>query len=384
MATGFYFGVGNIAKKCRKGYIGIDGVARKIKKMYIGVNNIARIFFKSNRKIVYIGNTPQTLSWTRRSGGAGANVTGENGSYAIFAGGAIHTAVYHYVDAFDSSLVRYSVPQLPKTSFNLGGVSFKDYALFMGGQLEVNKANSRNDFAVAYDSALTRTSLSPLYNSKYSAVAVAIGDYALYAGGYTGIYTNYSDVYNSSLTKMNNVYLSQTKGNLGGASTDEYAFLGGGWYTTGNICTMEAFDKSLTLYQVGTIGTGDPYQYQASRMASVGKFAIIGNTHMSGSQTVAFDNSFTKYELDNPPNVVGVGATVSTGDYAIFAGGNPTTDSLCAYDDSLTRTDYVMGIQRYGASAATVDNYVLIAGGMKIIYNDWGNFLDTVEVFQLQ
>ena len=351
--------------------------------MYIGVNNVARLFFKSNRKIVYMGYTPQNI-YPRRSEGAGANVTGEYGSYAIIAGGAVHNAVYYYVDAFDTSLVRYSVLQLPKTSFKLGGVSFKDYALFMGGQLEVNNAHSRNNFAVAYDSSLTRTSLSSLFNSKFSAAAVTIDDYALYACGYTGAYTNCVDVYNSSLTKMNNAYLNQYKAMCYGASTSDYAFIGGGYYTTGNVCTVEAFDKSLTLYQVGTIGTGDPYQYQLCRMASVGKFVIIGNSHVTGSQTIAFDNAFTKYELENPPNPPGSGVSISTDDYAMFAGSNPPRNTLYAYDDSLTRTDYTMGTQRLNSMAATVDNYVLIAGGMHTAYNDWGNYLETVEVFQLQ
>ena len=84
-------------------------------------------------------------------------------------------------------------------------------------------------------------------------------------------------------------------------------------------------------------------------------------------------------------------AAVTVGDYALFAGGYPSTDTeytidgiddVDACDSSLTRTTAAaLSVRVEGPVAATVGDYALIAGGYKTISLGNYEYSDAVDVY---
>ena len=375
MAKGFYIGVDNVARKCKKAYIGIDGVAKKIKKMYIGVAGKARLFFSGGGEISYYGTTTTNLNDARNYMGS-ASV----GYYALIAGGSTTRSMFNTVDVYDSSLTHSTASNLSVTRYSLSGTNVGDYALFFGGSNSLTNTNSGQTVIDAYSSSLTKASVTSLAagTGRYSGTAVSIGDHALYAGGTNGGGMAYIDVYDSLLTRKNILYLSEAKYDLSSTSNGTYAFIGGGYGTP----KVDVFDESLT--KVSEPVEDLIYAHSESGdlcpAASAGDYAIFTVDHIN---RFAYDSSLTRIAIETNSKDSRYGAGVSLGGYAIIAGGtdasNNAYNAVQVYDDSLTCTDFELETARAKSAGVTVGDYALIAGGT----NSTTTFYDSVEVFQL-
>ena len=182
-----------------------------------------------------------------------------------------------------------------------------------------------------------------LSEGKLDFAAASVGNYALFAGGRTYPDSTYSSVvnaYNSSLIRSTPAKQLYTKAaRLSGASNNNYAlFAGGDVGSYKESAYVTAYDSSLTFKNPAALSQ------KATSMA---------------------------------------GGTV--GDYALFAGGYYASNTsygttsisyVNAYNLSLTKTTSTLTVARENLSSATINNYVLFAGGIQN-----GTFKVTVETF---
>ena len=112
--------------------------------------------------------------------------------------------------------------------------------------------------------------------------------------------------------------------------------------------------------------------------------AIITRRGGSGEVIVEFDNFIPSntspefiHSTPTPLSVARSGlAGASVGNYALFAGGYSSRDTVDAYDTSLTRsTPTALSVERRNLAGASVGNYALFAGG------EYGFYSNTVDAY---
>lgn len=124
--------------------------------------------------------------------------TAQNGIYALFAGGYYSSpsfTQYATVDAYDYSLTHTLAPDLASANYYISGGRLGDFAVFAGG---------RSNYTDVYDTSLTRESKDPLSaGQQYDYMAVAnTGNYLLFGGGNlgSGNYSSTVDVYQLNIS----------------------------------------------------------------------------------------------------------------------------------------------------------------------------------------
>lgn len=380
MAKAVYVGVGSKARKMKKAYIGIGGKARKVKKMYIGDSSgKARLCYSAELKKVgtatALGRPCRVL--------AAASV----GDYALFAGR------YQYfmlssplpIDAYDTSLTKSSPTGWSAERKNCGAAAIGDHALFAGGGDDNgNKVQSSVD---AYDASLTRSSAPALTGPRRLVGAAIAGDHALFAGGVnrSGDTTRYYktvDAYSASLTRTSvDTMSSGNKYSLKGTTVNKYALFA----EEERDSRVEAYSPSLTRVTVSPLSRSSPEYVVAT---AVGNYAIFSGSSLTAD---VYDGSLTKTTASILNRGRSSMAAVTVGDYALFAGGYPSTDTeytpgvtnddVDACDSSLTRTTAAaLSVKVSGPVAATVGDYALIAGGYAESGTNSG-YSDTVDVY---
>ena len=214
-------------------------------------------------------STPSALSEQRTQLRAASN-----GTYLIFAGGA-YSSSRNYVDAYNSSLTKYSSPtalttaRSGHTATNIG-----NYALFTGGGSATVEA---------YNKSMTKTIVSSdCHASSTYMAAASLGNYAIFAGGSTAI-----SAYNSSLTKteVKNIMSSGRLGLAGTSLKNTFAIFGGGGL--GN--AVDVVTTSLTKSTPTTLSVGRNYL----GAASIGEYALFAGGITSSSSSSAVVDVFT-------------------------------------------------------------------------------------------
>lgn len=159
-----------------------------------------------------------------------------NNSYAIFAGSS--TSSYaKYADAYDTSLVLHTTPNLSVNRENPRGTNLGEYAIFGAGLGQKT--------IEAYDTSLTRISMTDL-SGNYADGACSTKEYAFYATMNASI--NAVDIYDSELVKQTTLSLSQNTENVTGQGNDHFALFAGGTVqgqTGGFTNFAECFDNNL-------------------------------------------------------------------------------------------------------------------------------------------
>lgn len=239
---------------------------------------------------VFSFNSSLVLSYpsNKLSHAIGAHASASVGEeYALFAGGgykspSTYSSYYQStVDAYDSSLTTIICPSLTNAKSNLSGVSFREYALFAGGEATTYNPTQYGFFSdvEAFSPTLTKLSLSELTVPRMEMYSASIGDkYVLFAGGWfseDGSYERYStvDVYDASLTKVSAANIAELSvGRNSGASVsyDICAMFAGG---RSNIAlnTVEVYDTSLTK----TFNTNLSCARYALAAAKIGDYALF-------------------------------------------------------------------------------------------------------------
>jgi len=164
----------------------------------------------------------------------------------LFAGGYGSSHPYRdTVDAYDTSLVRFTPTALSVGGSDYVGASVGNYALFAGG-FDDNRSNVN-----AYNTDLVRSiTPTPLSVAKYSFAGASVRDYyALFAGGwdYMGGYTDTVDAYDASLVHSTPTALSQGKSSFAGASVGNYALFAGGTSTGGWQESVDAYTLQVSV-----------------------------------------------------------------------------------------------------------------------------------------
>ena len=166
----------------------------------------------------------------------------------MFGGGDYSTGASAYstvVDAYDTSLTRFTPTSLSVGRKNLAATTVGSYALFGGGYGNDGRLSSVN----AYDTSLTRSTPTNLNGARDDLAATTVGNYALFGGGYY----NYSlvDAYDTSLIRSNPANLRQSKNNLAATTIGSYALFGGGAISSSTFyATVDAYSlgKKFQLY----------------------------------------------------------------------------------------------------------------------------------------
>lgn len=375
MALGYSGDDNSIAQQITKGYFGDDNsIARKLKKGYYGDDNgIARLIYSSNREIFKVAGLSDDNSnlYTARCHLAAATV----GNNALFAGGCDCMLLYYAygddctfydtVDVINQSLTRSRATNLSQARAQLAGASVGNYALFASGRKQYDESSKSSDTDVVdtYNQSLTRGSATPLTRGSDAKSGISFGEYALFVGELTGDLeasggADDACVYNASLTKTDISGLSSGQGQSLGVIGDFVIVVGGGLRMGAK--TVCAINKSLTVTAL------DDYYKNAIFLsaATVGDHVIFGGSGTS-LQVYAFDASLTRILAEDLQSMhpYGMGAHVGVNEYGIIAGGE-TVKVVEAYNESLTRTQIedLMEACEFGASTVLGD-YTIVAGG---------------------
>lgn len=382
MAKGIYVGVDSKARKVTKAYIGVDNKARKVKKGYIGVAGVARPFFSAERKVMYYGKA------TDLSAGKYFPPTANAGDYAVI--GPVGSPFG--VDAYNSSLVRSNPANASyQSSWNFGA-SVGGYALF-----PVSKSES--EYAVnAYSSSLVKSNAASLSTPRYYLQGTQNGSYAMFAGGFRNYtngsgrtYLNNVDAYKPNLTRVNAGSLSRQQ-QLGGAANirDYMIFAGGSIYTQ----STKAYTYYNTVYAyTSNLTYSNPTALSTSRdnmgSASVGDYVLFaGGVSSSGaSSTVdAYNSNLVRSTVTalSKARVMPHGTSLNK-EFALFAGGyydsitGTVYNTVDVYDANLVRSSIDnLSVARGGVGAISTGDYALFAGG-----HGGGNAQSVVDVYQL-
>ena len=354
-------------------------IARKIKKAYIGVGGVARPCWIE--RLEYYGTITE-LS-VARAKLAATTV----GNYALFGGGTADeladygTGTRDTVDAYNTSLTRSTPTTLTYDVFSLAATTVGNYAIFGGGSSNGTAAMTQVN---AYDTSLTKSSPASLTTRRYGLAATTIGNYALFGGGDKNGSTTSGEViaYNTSLTKSTPTALSSSRGGLAATSISNYALFGGGAANS----RVDAYNASLTR-SIPTALSVKRYFCSAASVGGnyalfAGGYAYTNGTSNYHASVDVYNTSLTKSTATSLSIGRNFATAVSIGDYALFAGGQGSTDALGTvdiYDAKLTRTiQHDLSIARYGASASAVGNYALVAGGCS--NNGASSVVDVYEV----
>ena len=272
-----------------------------------------------------------------------------NPVYAVFATGYSSGTSYKNTDGINASLVRVEAstgpggPSYGAGIYEMAGVSIGNYALFGGGYYSDSSEATR--ITAAYNTSLTYIQPESLYidHKAYGIATTTAGSYAFFLGG--------------------------NRPDLGMGGTSGY--------------NASVYTASLT--RVNVNGGPGPYQGRGAMAATAGTYALvaIGYNNRTASAIVGAYNQSLTYMTDVPPlssaRTNGVGA--SLGGHAIFAGGGSTVE---AYNSSLTKTALQnLSVGRNDLVSTVLDEYALFGtpGTAVDLYNSSG--LAKMDVPQL-
>ena len=266
------------------------------------------------------------------------------GGYAIFGSGhegsTDSTGHYIYrpqVDVYNTSLTKVNASNFSVARVRYGAVTIGNYALFGGGDYEIEDATVGTvyDNVDAYSSSLTKVNVTPLEWARSYFAATTVSNYALFGGGYNKQYrTARVEVYNNTLTKLSTIYLSVARLDLSATSINDYALFAGG--TMSGITyvenTVDAFDKSLTHLLVEPLNQARK-NLSATTLNGYGLFSggyakNSSNQQYCSTAIDAYDKNLTKII----PQALSEGRTLmaatSIGKYALFGGGYKGTTGV--------------------------------------------------------
>ena len=373
-----------VARKVKKVYVGVDNKARKVKKGYIGVGGIARLFLAEDKQLAYYGYITNKL--VSKSNTHGGSV----GDYALFAEGSGTTSMVAY-----SSNLTQTTPatQSPNGRNGCSVVSVgtnKDYLLFAAGIIPVSYMSSRN--APVYDANLTRGTDITLQAYRDYGAGTSIAGYGLVGGGDSSNFTpsGYNTVEAIAPTLVTPTLLAEmtnSRTHLSATTTGNHALFCGGMYNSTAVNTIETYNSSLVKSTTLTMSEAKVL----SLAAATKQYAVVlGGISVYSPQTVSYtvetiSTSLVKGTLTNLEHGMYYGASTSLDEYAIFTGGYETTTSnktkhnrVVAYGNNLVKKELTLGDVRTNHGAASTGNYAIFLGG-----NNASSITLTGEALQL-
>lgn len=400
------------ATNISKIYIGINGVARNVKRAYIGINGIARRWFglPDFYALLNWGTTSDALAVSKYGMAAGSV-----GDTAIFAGGITNalnlaTSTMNFnkaVDAYNSSLVHTSLPDVPYQIGHPGVATLNNQMLIMGG---INTASNGGalgaqkttttvmDYGWYYNAESISTGIfvgKNLSEARGSLRGDTIGNYALFAGGNlacggttTASFSSTVDAFSSALVSVTNPSNLRTAASkVASCHSDNYVIFAGGiqsgvdpqGYVSGtssitgtNIAT--AYNTNLVRSSPSNLTYADCYPTGVR----IGNYLLVATRDTTSNATAGIINVYNGSTLskltsltlsENKNNMMS--ATVNGCGY--FFGGWLTQQGHSSGEFSNVVDGYTpelvhfitssLSTPRIESCVATTGDYTLLAGG---------------------
>ena len=420
-----------LARNISKIYIGVNGVAKKIKRAYIGINGVARRWFGLPDFYALLSNglASDNLAATKYGMASGAV-----GDVAIFAGGmtnrlnlATSTMTFNKaVDAYNSSLVQSSPPDMPYQIGNAGVAVLGNQMLIMGGLntasnggvLSAQKTTTTvMAYGFYYTSGLISAGASVGANLSEARAALkgdTVGNYALFAGGNLAIsgtttasFSTTVDAFSSALVSVTSPSALRTAASkVASCHSDDYVIFAGGVHSgvdpQGYVSSETSINGTevVTAYNTSLVRSGPSSLTYADcypTAVRAGNYLLVATRNTTFNATTGFINVYDGSTLskltgltshENKNNMMS--ATVNGCGY--FFGGwltqqSYSSDAFSSKVDGYT-PDLVhfmtsdLSTPRIEAGVATTGDYTLLAGG-KTSGSIQMTILDTVETYKL-
>lgn len=346
-------------------------------------------------------------SWTASQSAQPARTFGaaaSGGGVALFAGGGHPFVGYHdEVNIYDSSLggpsdpATWSVATLSEARANLAAASVGGVVLFAGGNGQ-GFGQPASSVVDIYDVATGTWSQSALSQPRWSDASTTVGGYALFAGGFPDIYGDVPcgsasptvDAYHAATGTWSQGTLSVPRVVVQATSVGPYAFFAGG-----QLCS---FGPGSDVVEVYDSSVGPPSDPAAWSIANLSQARALGATVSAGGKAFfagglaetspgtweavatvdVYDScvgppsdadAWSVEYLSIPRSLL---TATSQGAQALFAGGE---DANYAYHDVVDVFDTETGTWSVEflsaprlATSTTVGKYALFAGGYD---EDW-------------
>ena len=419
-------GYSSKAQTLKNIYFGVNGIAKKIKKAYIGVNGIAKLWYADLEKLYALlnwGTTADALSASKYGMAAGSV-----GDYAIFAGGSTNmlnlansTMTFSQtVDAYNSSLVRFSLSDLSSNisypgvatlgsqMIIAGGMSAASNAGFLGAQRTTTTVLSTTKY---YNSSAVISSGQSLSTGRVGLKGDIIGNYALFAGGnlrtYDSTTASFSAVveaFTSASVKTTSPSSLQTGvSKVASCHSDDYVIFAGGISSgvdpQGYVSSTSSITgiNYVTAYNTSLVKTNAPnltYSECYPSAARAGDYLLVVERDTASGATGSKVNVYNGSTLskstaltlsENKNNTMA--ATVNN--CAYFFGGWLTQQSSSDFSSVVEgfTPDLVkfslanLSTAKMEGGVATIGDYTLLAGG-KTAGSSMMSFVDSIDTYK--
>lgn len=372
MAKACYVGVGGKARKVKKIYTGVSDVARKVKKGYVGVGGVARPFYSAEQKLVYYGKAAGLTGAIPGQVAGRLDLSATTvGNYALFGGGEDVNATSKRVDAYSDTLVRSTPTELSEVRTSPGAGSVGNYALFGGGWFD----RSASATADAYSNTLVRSTPTALGNSCNKPAVATVGNYVLFGGGGSDAGSRAAvTAYSDTLVRSMPTALSTARDNLAATTVGNHALFGGGETLS---AVVDAYSDALVRSTPTALSEGR----NSLAATTVGNYALFGGGYLYKDDprpthfaTVdAYSDTLVRSTPTELSSMRGEIAATTVGEYALFVGGKvlpfgagspQKLKTVDAYSSTLVRSTPTELDEGHASQAATtVGNYALFGGG---------------------
>jgi hypothetical protein len=271
------------------------------------------------------------------------------GDKAFFAGGINIDATSDAVDIFDASDHTWSVAHLSAARADLSATSVAGKALFAGGRDE-----SVSNVVDIYDGATGHWSSAKLSIARYDMTAFTVGHLAIFAGGLTTTdgtspTGSYFDVYDADTGVWSTSFLNGDA-IIGEATMGSKAFV----TVEPENATNSASSQTLTYDAVTNRWSTLTTPVGAGAVASVGNDVLFTDN----SDVDTYNVSTGQWYSNNLSDGHALGAVVTVGNVAIFAGGeapqNSSTTAVDIFTDTAPAAEISGGVVGHSKGRTTV------------------------------
>lgn len=210
------------------------------------------------------------------------------GDYALFGGSEnyMDSETYRKVSVYHSATLTQSEASLTRTLHGVKGADNGTYAVFAGGAYKTSFGSSATSSrtAVGFDGSLTRVAATDLNSTTKPTLAVRAGDYAVFIG------SSRSDAYDKNLTKVSGSALSLKRSGVAAVTLDQYGLCAGGWVNYQDspdgigrdTDVVDVYDASLTRQTITSMSIG-----RNGTGAVIGDYALFAG----GNSDTSIDSS---------------------------------------------------------------------------------------------
>lgn len=319
-----------IAAKVKKMYAEQGGISAAVVKVYAERNGVAELVFPvgSGKKVLSKSTaTADDLSAGRCYIGGGSTK-----SHAFFVGGAdssnkgmVNVDAYT-IDGVMTAAADFSYAQARAKCVKNGDSANPILLVFRGPA--TGSSSSASNLAYYYKDDLTKSGASNLYTDVMEPATFYLNKKSVIAGGRNGnSYYAYCNIYSAFNVKTTLDALSKSRGYSGGAATDEFGAIVGG-YNGSRLTDIDFYTKS-NVHSVGSLSIGR--QYPMTARLGDGIVVAGGNIDPSGSTSgIAASNATDSIEYINKDKVV---STIGSLHHAVSIGCCDGNGEIVAFID---------------------------------------------------